>query len=169
MNCSTGLSNRNAAKSRDRALPAPVRVARRVVEVPSESLGEEEQHDDGDGRGDYKGSAHGVDVLAEVRGTPDLAVERGTPVGPQVEEDDHRNQEQRRSESEGSKVRVDATCVEGLLVSVALRAVELLGMGVKRADEVCVRVEEQEKEHDHQPDDPTVKAELLDAGVGPHA
>ena len=27
---------------RDRAVPAPVRVARRVVEVPSESLGEEE-------------------------------------------------------------------------------------------------------------------------------
>ena len=56
---------------------------------------------------------HRVDVLAEVRGAPDLAVERRAPVGVQVEEDEERNQEQRRIESEGSKAAGMLTCRRG--------------------------------------------------------
>ena len=112
----------------DRSRSGPEGAVGRVVEVPPEGLGEEEEQDHGEDGGEDQGSCHRVDVLAEVRGAPDLAVERRAPVGVQVEEGEERDQEQGRVDGvAGREAAGFLTGLDGRLVGVATGAEEVLG------------------------------------------
>ncbi len=140
--CRMGLSKSIARADRGRARPRSGRIPprrRRWIRSrsPTEGLGEEQEQDGGGRRGEQERPGHRVDVLAEVGGAADLAVEGGAPVRVKVEKCEEWDQEQRRIDG---RAGLDAagllTGLDGLLVGVAAGAEELLGLAVKGRYEV---------------------------------
>ena len=151
----------------------PVLRAQDAVEAEAHGVCHRGERDQDDDRGEQQRAAHGVDVLSEVAGTADLAVEGRAPVGPQVEEEHEGDQEERRSE------RRRAVALERQIGLVGRADRALVGvrgvcpvdvrLAVERGDEVRLRVQEEDGDHEHQPDHRAVEAPLLEPGVPAHA
>ena len=135
-------------------------------------MGDQQKQGHGEDRREDERARHRADVLLEVGGAANLAVQRCAPVRPQVEERDHRDQEQRRPEGEATERARAVVCAFRHRCGVgvlARRSIRFHRVVVERGLELGLRVEDQEPEDDQQAGHPGVEAELLQPRVATHA
>ncbi len=112
-NCTGIRPDRNGNRSAIEDI-APEGAIGHDIEFPADGLSDQQEEDQGQPGGDDDGGGHAPEVALVIGSAAHLAVQGGTPVRPQVEEHDHRDQGKAGHEGERAELaKGRAGCLTG--------------------------------------------------------